>query len=193
MRHCFTLFLFAFFLIPASHAQPDCRVKKESFQPIIAVYNPFFTDHHWDNLEKYEKARLGPYRRLLISQSGCKRHHVNIIYLIKKDVIQNRPSFWKQETYSLMQALFFENPEYEKYRQEFEEAFSEKIDQYGLNQSFNFPMGSRNFVCEVRYDPERGANILIEMVHYIFAENIRKKGIPRSEDDGWYQRAANER
>ncbi len=182
LRHLFLLLL-----LPLSvwGQQADCRIQKEDLKPVIAAYNPFFTDHHWDDFKKWERAQLGRGRRLVISQTGCKRHHISILLLIKPEEINPKPSFWVEETQALMHAIYFEDPTYALYRTEFEEAFKENFLRNGTNQKFNFPLGSRNFVCEILYEPGGGANIRIEQVQYIFAEKIMQKGIPRAEDDGW--------
>lgn len=178
--------VFLLFLFPLSlWGQEDCRVQKEDLKPIIATYNPFFTDHHWDDFKKWEKAQLGPGRRLVISQNGCKRHHINILLLIKPEEINPNIPFWIEETQALMHAIFFEDPAYALYREEFNQAIADKLRIYGTNRKFNFPLGSRNFVCEVVTEPGRGANLNIELVQYVFAEKIKQKGIPRAQDDGW--------
>jgi len=165
--------------------EEDCRITKADLKPIIAAYNPFFTDHHWDDFKKWEKAQLGSGRRLVISQTGCKRHHISFILIIKSEEIRHTNTFWIQEVQQLMHAVFFEDSDYALYRKKFEQAFADNFRVYGVGKRFNFPLGSRNFVCEIVYDPGRGANIRIELVQYVFAEKIKQKGIPRAQDDGW--------
>ena len=165
--------------------QDDCRIQKKDLKPVINTYNPFFTDHHWDDFKKWERAQLGPGRRLVISQTGCKRHHISILLLIKPEEVNPVTTFWIEETQALMYAIFFEDPAYALYRKDFDQAFADNIRIYGANRKFNFPLGSRNFVCEVVHEPGRGANLRIELVQYVFAEKIQQRGIPREKDDGW--------
>ncbi len=194
MRSFIAHFLLLLLLAPtfSLQAQNGCRVVRESLKPIIQVYNPFFTDHRWDNARKSERARLDEHRALIINQAGCKRHHIALVMVLDTDVIENHNGFWNAQTKLMMHAVFFQDPSYALYRKEFEQTFAKKLKMYGLNQQFNFPIGTRNFVCEIKYDPNRGANIRIELVTYVFAETVlRKKGIARELDDGWFPKGPN--
>ena len=89
MKEMFTLLilLWAGLHLPA---QGGCTVKKEDFKPVIATLNPFFTDHQWDSYRHLEKARLDVSRSLLITQTGCRRHHVTVILTIKPEALPSR-------------------------------------------------------------------------------------------------------
>jgi hypothetical protein len=170
-------------------AQNDCRLQPSDFQPMIARFNPFFSDHRWEDYKKMETARLDKDRLLVISQTGCKRHHTSFVMIISPRAVTHTDDFWIDEAKSLMNAVFFQNPTYSIFKKEFEEAFEEKFRIYGINSNFNFPVGTRNFICEVKYDPIRGANLRIELVQFIFQESIQKKtGIPHEQDDGWFNK-----
>ena len=68
----------------AANAQGDCRMALKDIRPIIDRYNPFFTDHTWEDRAKTETARLDPMRLLIIRQKACLRHHIHGIDLIDK-------------------------------------------------------------------------------------------------------------
>ena len=177
-------------LLPYTHLQAQnegCRLNLDELKPIIERFNPFFSHHKWNLHKRIEMARMGDHRLLIISQSGCKRHHINFNLLIDADIVQLSDSFWINEVKSLMHKVYFEQSEYDLYRATFEKTFEEKYNMYGLGGSFNFPLGTRNFICQLRYDEEKGGQIAIEMVQYLFKDRVevRREGIPVDKDDGW--------
>lgn len=165
----------------------ECRLKPEELEPIIARFNPFFGDHTWDHANQMEMARLGRGRLLVITQDGCKRHHTTFTLILDVVEVQMEQEFWIKEVKSLLHKVYWNQDEYESFGKSFEELFENKFQMYGLNRRFNFPIGTRNFICELLYDPKRGARINVEMVTFIFKETIleRRKGIPEDQDDGW--------
>ncbi len=167
----------------------DCRVKREDLQPVIQRFNPFFANHTWDKQGQIEMAKMGEDRILVITQDGCKRHHIRFYLMIEASDIEPDLSFWIRETENLLHKIYWDNPDYLRFGREFNEVFSEKIKAYGFDNPFNFPLGSRNFICEINKDPKRGGKIMIEMVTFIFEEKVQTldKGIPSKEDDGWRQ------
>jgi len=175
----------------AGHAQKreDCRLNTEELQPVIQRFNPFFAHHRWDAERHTEIARLSNEKVLVISQHGCKRHHTVFTLFIQPSAVTPTLDFWLSEVKSLMYKVYYGQEElYAGYKGPFEEMFEEKLERFGLDNSFNFPVGTRNFVCNVYNHPNKGAQIRIEMVAYIFAEKVvkmRPKGIPPEQDDGW--------
>lgn len=168
-------------------AQRDCRLKVDELQPIIQRFNPFFADHKWDPATRLEMGRMGRNRLLLITQDGCLRHHTQFTLIVDPQVIENRQQFWIDEVKSLMYKVYFEQPVYREFAEPFGATFEEKLTVYGINQRFNFPIGTRNFLCEIKYNPAKGARITLEMVTFIFLEKmeVQRRGIPQDEDDGW--------
>jgi len=171
-------------------SQRECNVKKTSLTPIIATLNPFFTDHEWNKRILVEKARLDAHRSIVISQFGCKRHHISIRMRIKANAVQQSENFYIQETLSMMRMIYFGNPTYAHYRKIFEKNFTKNFHTYGLGQEFNFPIGSSTFICSVRSDPVLGVQISVEQATYVFAENLQKEKdlTPRKKDDGWFKK-----
>ena len=194
-QHCGSSLHFAVILFPIllgmqtnlCAQNDDCRLKLDELKPVIQRFNPFFSHHKWNLNKRLEMARMGAHRLLIISQSGCKRHHFNFNLLIDNDIVQQTDSFWINEVKSLMHKIYFEQSEYDLYRATFEETFEEKYRMYGLGGSFNFPLGTRNFICQLRYDEEKGGQVAIEMVQYLFKDKVevKRKGIPAEKDDGW--------
>jgi len=171
-------------------AQEDCRVKEKDLKPIIARFNPFFTEHKWIPSLQQELARMDKERYLVISHHGCKRHYIVFNLFLQKSCIQNADSFWVQEARNLMRAIYYNTPEYAIFGKDFEANFTERLAEIGLNQEFNFPLGVKNFLCQITYPYEKeGAKIRVEMVEYVFAEEVvEKKRIPNPKDDGLYEK-----
>ncbi|MCB0835744.1 MAG: hypothetical protein KDE26_15955 [Bacteroidetes bacterium] len=172
-------------------AQSDCRLKPEDLKPVIQRFNPFFSNHTWDAKSQLEMARMGDNRLIIITQDGCKRHHTTFNMMVDRKVATDNKDFWISEMRSMMHKVYWETNDYEEFAQDFEANFIRNFSAYGPNNQFNFPIGTRNFICEVNYSPERGGKITIEMVSFIFKERVHteRRGISTDEDDGWYGNA----
>ena len=170
-----------------SFAQEECRLKKENIKPLIERFNPYFSNHTYKASKYTELARMGKYRLLVVKQSGCKRHHINFNLLLDSDVVMDEPDFWIAEAKSMLHKVFHQDPNYKRLGPEFDRLFEEKFRMYGLGRKFNFPIGTRNFICQIINDPENGGQIAIEMVSYIFKErvDVKRKGVSLKDDDGW--------
>ncbi|MDX2248783.1 MAG: hypothetical protein SF052_18495 [Bacteroidia bacterium] len=186
----FTSFVTIVFYLIASpiYSQPeDCRLKPEDMKPLIQRYNPFFSNHTWNAASQIEMARMGEDRLILITQEGCIRHHITFTLIIDPEVVKPNREFWMNEVRSFMHNVHWEQPEYSTFGADFETVFANRFSTHGLNDSFNFPIGSRNFICELIFDPEKGGKITIEMVNFIFKEKLDNKRLaaPSENDDGW--------
>ncbi|MCS7085840.1 MAG: hypothetical protein NZ534_07190, partial [Bacteroidia bacterium] len=96
-----------------AHAQENCRFKVENAKPLISPDNPFFYNHHWNDQEKTETAQLSPERLVSIAQYGCLRYHTHIRYTLLTDKTNlPRPDFFVVETFSLLNKLYRNLPEY---------------------------------------------------------------------------------
>ncbi len=162
----------------------DCRLPESSLTPIIDKFNPFFSDHTWDKNEILEVARLDDKRLITIRQKSCLRHHVLITMFMEASEIKDENRFWITEVLVMLKRIFFNDPEYMKYKRLFEQEFIRVFLLNGTNVLFNFPLGERSFICKVEHGPW-GARIKMESVKFILKEKIRRPGIPREEDDGW--------
>jgi hypothetical protein len=171
----------------AQTAAEDCRLDPEELEPVIRRFNPFFADHQWKAETRIEMARMSQERLLVIAQDACKRHHTKLTLIIETSAVENHPAFWMEEVKGLMYKAYWQQPEYEVFGRAFDQAFTEKFAQHGVNSRFNFPVGTRNFICDIRFQPGRGAKVSVEMVSFIFKERVarRQQGIPKAEDDGW--------
>ena len=169
-----------------------CRLKSEDIRPLIVPHNPFFSSHYWDPELRKERARMDEFRMLIIQQDGCLRHHTRFAFRMAPPAVrENSLEFWMQEIQHLMDRVYFAKPEYAIFRQPFEEGLEEGLYRSGLLEPFNFPVGTRNFICQIQYDKKKGAKIEIEMIEYLFKEgtggaHLRK---PDVHDDGWLGRA----
>lgn len=171
------------------HAQnEDCKVKESDFVPIITRFNPFFTDHKWLDFTKQETARMDKNRILIISQDGCKRHHKVFTLYLKNGIAENTDSFWIRETISLFRSVYYQDKTFRSFQKEFEDLFEEKFLQTGVNQEFNFPVGTRNFICEVEVpdDPENDPVIRVNMIEFVFEEKVVEMRKSNAKDDGWF-------
>jgi hypothetical protein len=190
MKDLYALIFWLFLMLPLlclGQSREDCRLKTEDLRPVIARFNPFFADHTWDQDNQMEMARMGQGRLLIITQDGCKRHHTTFTLILDPGEVVLENAFWMEEVNTLMHKVYWEQLGYEVFGEDFEAQFDKQFQLYGLNRRFNFPIGTRNFICELLYDPRRGARINIEMVSFLFKETIHEKrsGIPEDQDDGW--------
>lgn len=181
------VFSWMFFSPLSLKSQEDCRLKIEDIKPLIERFNPFFSNHVYKANQQTELARMGKHRLLVVKQSGCKRHHINFNLFIDPSVEPYGKGFWIAEAKSMLHKVFHEDPDYTRLGPEFDRLFEEKFNMYGMGRKFNFPIGTRNFICQVIHDEEKGGQVAIEMVSYIFKERIevKRKGISPKEDDGW--------
>lgn len=165
----------------------DCRVKNEDLKPIIARFNPFFSDHQWLDIMKQETARMDKYRLLMIGQEGCVRHHNYFSLFVAREAITKSDSFWIDEAVNMFRAVYYGKKEYRAFQKEFEETFAEKFLVYGVNKEFNFPVGTRNFLCEIEIpsDKTKDASVRINMVEFIFEEKVVEARSSNAKDDGW--------
>lgn len=165
-------------------AQEDCTMKESELKPIIDRFNPFFTDHSWDDATKTETTRLDPFRLLIIRQKCCIRHHILFSLHIDPGVIQNTDKFWITEALVMLKRVYFYDTEYILFKNQFETEFIRQFLAHGVNSSFNFPINERTFICKVETG-EWGAKVKVESVRYIIKGTIKQPGIPRAQDDGW--------
>ena len=167
--------------------ESDCRLELDQLEPIITRFNPYFSNHQWSLETRMELARMGNERLLMITQDGCKRHHTVFTLVMDQAVVEDGPEFWINETAILMRRAFYERSEYQEFGATFEDTFAEKFLMYGVGRRFNFPIGTRNFICEVSYRPGEGARLMVEMIEYIFKDEevMRQRTGPSEDDDGW--------
>ena len=185
VRRSLLLISFLAISVPAMLAQ-DCRMTADELRPIIDRYNPFFTDHTWDDRSKTETARLDPFRLLVIRQKACLRHHVLFSMHIESSNVENNDRFWITEMLVMMKRVYFTTPEYLDYKKPFEKEFIRQFLAYGLNKTFTFPINDRNFICLIEHG-DWGAKLRLESVKFILRENVKQPGISREADDGWFK------
>lgn len=178
------LFLFLLMVAPGIRAQEPCRIDESSLTPIVDRFNPFFTDHSWDNDEKVETARMDPNRLLIIRQKACTRHHVLLSLVIDPSVVEQGEKFWVTEVFVMFKRVYFNTTDYLAYKKKFEKEFIAYFQENGLNHSFTFPVDDRTFICKIEQG-EWGGKIVVEMVRYVLGSKVKMPGIPREKDDGW--------
>ena len=167
--------------------QNDCRMQPEDMRPIVRRFNPFFTDHSWDDAKKTEITRLDAYRLLVIKQKACLRHHILFTLYLDPPAIQSEEEkFWVSEVLVMMKKVYFDQMDYLSYKREFEVEFIKNFLSAGVNQLFNFPVNERTFICKVETG-SWGAKVKLEVVRFIIKEKVILPGIPREEDDGWFK------
>jgi hypothetical protein len=165
--------------------EEDCRMTPEQIVPIIDRYNPFFTDHTWENDEKTETARFDPERVVVIKQKACLRHHVLFSMHIDPRAIEDNDRFWISEMLVMLKRVYFNDPVYAEYKKGFEKEYIRQFLAAGLNTTFNFPVDDRTFICRIDKG-EWGAKVRLESVRFILKERVLQPGIARDKDDGWY-------
>jgi hypothetical protein len=183
------LYLLFFLLGTAAHlpAQTtgDCRMSLEQIMPIIDRYNPFFTDHTWEDDTKTETARLDPGRVVVIKQKACLRHHVLFSMHVDASEIEDNDRFWISEMLVLLKRVYFNDPTYLEYKKNFEKEYIRQFLAAGLNSTFTFPIDDRTFICRIDKG-DWGAKIKLESVKFLLKEKVHQPGIAREKDDGWY-------
>lgn len=180
--------LLSWFGMPGTvHAQGnDCRMKRSEIVPIIGRFNPFVTDHSWDDRNKTEIARLDANRLLVIKQKACLRHHILFTLYLDPSAVGDDNKFWVTEVLVMMKKVYFDKMDYLSYKREFEVEFIKNFLSGGTNRMFNFPVNERTFICKIEKG-SWGAKIKLEVVKLIIRENIKLPGISRQEDDGWFK------
>ena len=161
-------------------------MQESDLRPVIDRFNPFFVDHTWDSKDKLEVARLDDKRLITIRQKACLRHHILITMFIDKEEMHEDPRFWITEVLVMMKRIFFNDLEYMRYKRMFENEYIRVFLLNGTNVMFNFPLGERSFICKVETG-DWGAKVRMEVVRFIIREKIRRPGIPRDQDDGWFK------
>lgn len=164
----------------------QCRMSEDDLRPIIDRYNPFFTDHTWEDGNKTEMARLDQFRLLIIRQKACLRHHVLFSMHVDPSVIKNTDRFWIREMLVMLKRVYFTDPTYLEYQKPFEKEFIRQFLAHGLNRTFTFPINDRTFICIIEHG-DWGAKLKMESVKFILAENVKQPGISRDKDDGWFE------
>ncbi len=167
-------------------ARSQCRMSEDELRPIIDRYNPFFTDHTWENSNKTETARLDQFRLLMIRQKACLRHHVLFSLYIDPGVIINTDRFWIREMLLMLKRVYFTDPTYLEYQRPFEKEFIRQFLAHGLNRPFTFPINDWTFICVIEYGGS-SAKLKMESVKFILAEDVKQPGISRDQDDGWFK------
>lgn len=163
----------------------DCRMTADQILPIIDRYNPFFTDHTWEDEEKTETARLDPNRVLVIKQKACLRHHVLFAMHIDPQAIEENDRFWISEMLMMLKRVYFNDAVYAEYKKGFEKEYIRQFLAAGLNTTFTFPVNDRTFICRIDKG-DWGAKVRLESVRLILREHVLQPGIAREKDDGWY-------
>lgn len=183
----FPFLLFVFFnLIGAnSLSAQDCRLDFEALPSVISRFNPFFYEHTWDNKNKKETAYLDKNRFIAIEQDGCERHHIRLTMIIApKGFSKITYDFWIGEVNQMLQKIFYKNPYYYSFSDEFSMLFAQYLYQNGYGKLFKFNIREISFRCELS-NGDWGAKVELEIIRYLYNKKIIKPGRPRNKDDGW--------
>ena len=88
----------------------------------------------------------------------------------------------------MLRAVYYGTAEYGSFGQDFEDRFTERLREVGLNKEFNFPIANKNFLCEITYPTLNGdAKIRVESIELLFEEEIaEKKRTPSANDDALF-------
>jgi hypothetical protein len=172
-------------LLSAQTGTEDCRMSADQILPIIDRYNPFFTDHTWEDETKTETGRLDPARVIVIKQKACLRHHVLFSMHVDPSEIEDNDRFWISEMLVMLKRVYFNDATYPEYKKNFEKEYIRQFLAAGLNSTFTFPVNDRTFICRIDKG-DWGAKVKLESVRFILKEKVHQPGIAREKDDGWY-------
>jgi hypothetical protein len=165
----------------------DCRLDLNALQPVIRPLNPFFGEHQWNASLRRETMLLGEGRTLQITQSGCKRHHINFrITIAPKQADAKNAAFYAVELFNALNRVYFNDRDYFSFKGEFETTFIENFTRNGLGKLFNFPLANRTFMAQCYEDDEGAAVIKLEIITYVLGMDIKLPGIEEYLDDGWF-------
>lgn len=172
-------------------AQSNCRMKRSQIVPIIDRYNPFFTDHTWEDETKTEVGRMDSYRLVVIKQKACMRHHVMFSMLVDKAAIEKNYRFWVKEVLVMLKRVYFHNTGFLTYKAQFEKEFVRHFMANGVNKTFTFPIDDRTFICKIE-NGSWGGKVQLEIVKLIMRARVKQPGISREKDDAWFNKAKEE-
>ena len=90
---------------------------------------------------------------------------------------------WEKVTH----CMFEQSTQPTPFDAEFFKTFGNHLAMYGVNKPFNFPIGSRNFFCEIEESVLEESKIKIEVLEHVFLESFQgaKPISPSPLDDGW--------
>lgn len=185
LKYLFITLLLTTGKLAAQSTTSDCRMAPEQILPIIDRYNPFFTDHTWEDDTKTETARLDPSRVVVIKQKACLRHHVLFAMHVDPSEIEDNDRFWISEMLVMLKRVYFNDPTYVEYKKNFEKEYIRQFLANGLNNTFTFPLDDRTFICRIDKG-DWGAKVRLESVKFLLKEKVHQPGIAREKDDGWY-------
>ncbi len=172
-----------------NEGEGNCKVDASYMKPIIKRFNPFFIEHNYDDDTKNETAKLSEGKIIIIDQRACIRHHIAIQYIISPDELKVNSSNYKiliKECFSLLNKLFFQDFDYLKFKTEFETIFYKKIEENGIGRAFSFPIDDRTFIAQLDFG-DWGSKLHLEIVKYLYTQNINLPGVPEYTDDGYFQ------
>ncbi len=172
-------------------SESNCKVDASYMKPIIQRFNPFFIEHHYDDETKNETAKLSDGKIVIIDQRACVRHHIAIQYIISPDELKVNHSNIRiliKEWFSILNKLFYGDYDYLKFKTEFESNVSNRFEEIIMGRAFSFPINDRTFIAQIDYG-DWGSKIQLEIIKYIYTENIIKPGVPEYTDDGYFQPA----
>ncbi len=185
LKYLLVALLLPFGFVSAQTGKEDCRMTADQILPIIDRYNPFFTDHTWEDETKTETGRLDPARVIVIKQKACLRHHVLFAMHVDPSEIEDNDRFWISEMLVMLKRVYFNDPTYPEYKKNFEKEYIRQFLAAGLNSTFTFPVNDRTFICRIDKG-DWGAKVKLESVRFILKEKVHQPGIAREKDDGWY-------
>jgi len=170
-------------------SESNCKVDASYMKPIIQRFNPFFIEHYFDDITKNETAKISDNKIIIIDQRACIRHHIAIQCIISPDEIKINRNNYKiliNEWFSLLNKIFYQDYDYLKFKTEFESLLSKKVEENQEGKAFSFPIHDRTFIAQMDYG-EWGSKLQLEIVKYIYTENINKPGVAEYTDDGYFQ------
>ncbi|NBV13594.1 MAG: hypothetical protein EBS07_05950 [Sphingobacteriia bacterium] len=184
------IIIYYFILLSWGYAQPGlgCKIKSWHLKPIISMFNPYCQDQTWDPKTYTQTAYMGDVK-IEILQSGCDRHHVSFRFQLPlpdtTQALTQAPDYWPKRVYTWLDRCFETQKDWLLFREPFYRQLLRYFDPESfVGLTYNFPVQERNFFYySTQYDSI--VEIKLEIVRYLYSEQINTPGLPLMEDDGF--------
>ncbi len=165
--------------VAVSAADTGCRMRKNQLLPVIKPENPYIFEYHYYLNEKTETGRSDVFKKLLITQEVCLRHHILIRQLYEK----NAPAAtdWQlitEEALGLLEKVFFGYSDNGYWRSVINVTLPQLAKEKGTVNNIAIPLADLTII--VNYND---GTLEIEIVRLLYHEKIHQPGIPDYWDD----------
>jgi hypothetical protein len=165
--------------IAVSAADTGCRMAKNQLLPVIKPENPYIFEYHYYFNDKAETGRIDVFKKLLITQEVCLRHHIFIRQLYEKNAPEATDrKLIIEEVLGLLEKVFFGYSDNGYWRGALEAKLPLLAQEKGSVNNIAIPLADLTII--INYSIGR---LEIEIVQLLYHEKIHRPGIPDYWDD----------